>query len=88
MASSIFNLFNRNNMMNNAMSQNVVNNPMFNMFGNMQNFMNQVNQFRNTFQGDPKQQVQQLLSSGKMSQSQFNQLSQMATQLQNMLMGK
>lgn len=88
MASSIFNLFNRNNMMNNAMSQNIGNNPMFNMFGNMQNFMNQFNQFRNTFQGDPKQQVQQLLSSGKMSQSQFNQLSQMATQLQNMLMGK
>ena len=89
MASSIFNLFNRNNnMMNNIMSQNVGNNSMFNTFGNMQNFMNQFNQFRNTFQGDPKQQVQQLLSSGKMSQSQFNQLSQMATQLQNMLMGK
>lgn len=88
MASSIFNLFNRNNMMNNVMNQNIGNNPMFNTFGNMQNFMNQFNQFRNTFQGDPKQQVQQLLSSGKMSQSQFNQLSQMATQLQNMLMGK
>lgn len=87
MASSIFNLFNRNNMINNI-NQNVGNNPMFNTFGNMQNFMNQFNQFRNTFQGDPKQQVQQLLSSGKMSQSQFNQLSQMATQLQNMLMGK
>ena len=47
--------------------------------------MNQFNQFRNTFQGDPKQQVQQLLNSGRMSQNQYNQLSQMATQIQNML---
>ena len=53
-------------------------NPMINM-------INQLNQFRQTFQGDPKQQVQQLLNSGKMSQQQFNQLSQMATQIQNMM---
>lgn len=54
-------------------------------FGNMQNLMQRLNQFRQSFQGDPKQQVQQLLNSGKMSQSQYNQLSQMATQIQNML---
>ena len=53
--------------------------------GNMQNMLQQLNQFRQSFQGDPKQQVQQLLNSGKMSQSQYNQLSQMATQIQNML---
>lgn len=90
MASSIFNLFNGNNGMNvnNMMNQGFVNNPMLGRFGNIQNFMSQFNQFRNNFQGDPKQQVQQLISSGRMSQSQFNQLSQMATQLQNMLMGK
>ena len=54
-------------------------------FGNMQNIIQQLNQFRQSFQGDPKQQVQQLLNSGKMSQNQYNQLSQMATQIQNML---
>lgn len=54
-------------------------------FGNMQQMMSKLNQFRQSFQGDPKQQVQQLLNSGKMSQDQYNQLSQMATQIQNML---
>jgi len=67
-------------------------NPLFNILnGGMQpqnpmmNMIKQLNQFRQTFQGDPKQQVQQLLNSGKMSQQQFNQLSQMATQIQNMM---
>lgn len=54
-------------------------------FGNMQEMMQKLNQFRQSFQGDPKQQVQELLNSGKMSQSQYNQLSQMATQIQKML---
>lgn len=54
-------------------------------FGNMQEMIQKLNQFKQSFQGDPKQQVQQLLNSGKMSQSQYNQLSQMATQIQNML---
>lgn len=54
-------------------------------FGNMQNLLSRLNQFRQSFQGDPKQQVQQLLNSGKMSQNQYNQLSQMATQIQEML---
>lgn len=70
--------------------------PLFNMLGgnnsalpaNMQNIISQLNQFRQSFSGDPKQQVQQLLNSGKMSQSQYNQLSQMATQIQNMLTHK
>lgn len=54
-------------------------------FGNMQNLMQRLNQFKQSFQGDPKQEVQQLLNSGRMSQNQYNQLSQMATQIQNML---
>jgi vancomycin permeability regulator SanA len=37
------------------------------------------------FQGDPRQQVQQLLNSGKVSQSQYNNAVQMANQLQRML---
>ena len=61
------------------------NQPANGMFGNMQNMMQQFNQFRQTFQGDPKQQVQQLLNSGRMSQSQFNQLKQMADQFMKMM---
>lgn len=57
----------------------------FGQFGNMQNLMNQLTQFRQGINGDPKQQVQELLNSGKMSQAQYNHLSQMATQLQKML---
>lgn len=52
---------------------------------NMQELSNRLNQFRQSFSGDPKAQVQQLLNSGKMSQSQYNRLSQIATQIQNML---
>lgn len=57
-------------------------------FGNMQNLITQLNQFRSSFHGDPRQQVQELLNSGKMSQSQYNQLSQTATQIQKMLNGR
>lgn len=53
--------------------------------GNMQNIIGKLNEFRQSFKGDPKEHVQQLLNSGKMSQNQYNQLSQMATQIQNML---
>lgn len=70
-------------------------NPLFNILnGGMQqqnpmmNMMTQLNQFRQAFQGNPKQQVQQLLNSGRMSQEQFNHLSQMATQIQNMMNNK
>ena len=55
---------------------------------NMANFMNLLNQFRqfkSSFTGDPRQQVQQLLNSGQMSQTQLNQLVQMANQFQNLL---
>lgn len=64
------------------------NSQMPNPFENIQNMMQRLNQFKQSFQGDPKQQVQQLLNSGKMSQNQYNQLSQMATRIQNMLTQK
>ena len=49
------------------------------------NMINQFNQFKSSFTGDPRQQVQQLLNDGKMSQNQLNQLMQMANQFQNLL---
>ena len=71
-------------------------NPLFSMFGNRQmpgpfsninNVISEYNKFRQTLQGDPRQQVQDLLNSGQMSQEQFNQLSQMAQTFQ-MLLGR
>ena len=74
-------------------------NPLFQRFGgpqaspanplsNMMNFVQQFNQFKSQFRGDPKQQVEQLLASGQMSQEQFNQLSEMAKQFQSMFGSK
>jgi hypothetical protein len=51
----------------------------------MMNMVKQFNQFKKSFQGDPKAQVQELLNTGRMSQAQFNQLRQMAEQLKSML---
>lgn len=58
--------------------------PMNNGFSNM---LNRFKEFKRTFSGNPQQQVQQLLNSGQMTQEQFNQLSKMATQFQNMMRG-
>lgn len=71
-------------------------NPLFQMFGsraqqnsgpfdNASNVIQQFNQFRSTFQGDPQQKVQELLQSGQMSQQQFNQLSLMAQTFRQLL---
>jgi hypothetical protein len=45
-------------------------------------------QFQRMFKGNPQEQVQQLLNSGKVSQAQYNQAVQMANQLQKILSGK
>ena len=65
-------------------------NPLFNQLGggrqnSMGNMLQAFQQFKNSFSGDPKQQVQQLLNSGKMTQEQYNQLSETARQLMNIL---
>nr|DAE70763.1 MAG TPA: hypothetical protein [Caudoviricetes sp.] len=69
-------------------------NPLFNVLGGgrtpgamgqFQQMMQQFQQFRNNFQGDPKQEVEKLLQSGKMSQQQLNQLQAMAQQFQSFL---
>ena len=54
-------------------------------FNNPMQMIQQFNQFRQTFQGDPRQQVQNLLNSGQMSQEQFNQLSSMAQMFQQLI---
>lgn len=56
--------------------------------GNMQQLMQQFNQFRQSFQGNPQQQIQQLMNSGKVSQSAYNDAYQKAMQFQRMMGGK
>lgn len=67
-------------------------NPLFNALGGgmprgngpmqmIQQFM----QFKQNFKGDPKEEVQRMLQSGKISQQQLNQVQQMAGQFQNLL---
>lgn len=53
--------------------------------GRFQQMMQQFNQFRASFQGDPKAEVEKLLQSGKMSQQQLNQLQEMAKQFQGFI---
>lgn len=64
-------------------------NPLYGMMGTrpMNGLLQKFQQFQQTFRGDPKQQVQQLLNSGRVTQAQYNQAMQMAQQLQKM-MGK
>lgn len=50
-------------------------------FGNMMQLLQQFNEFRNSFQGDAKQQVEQLRKSGKMKDAQYQQLEAMAKQI-------
>ena len=67
-------------------------NPLFQQFGQQQNaisgLMQRFEQFRQTFRGDPKQQVQQMLNSGKITQAQYNDAVQKANTLMQMLGGK
>lgn len=56
-------------------------NNVFNPFGGAMNFMNQFNQFRQGIQGNPQQMVQNMLQNGQMTQAQFDQLSNMASQI-------
>lgn len=67
-------------------------NPLFGMMGGnqpqMSGLMQRFQQFKQAFTGDPKQRVQDLLNSGRISQQQYNQAVQMAQQLQRMMGGK
>lgn len=69
-------------------------NPLFNALGGgqmpgamgqFQNLVQQFQQFKQSFQGDPKAEVEKLVRSGKISQQQLNQLQQMAGQFQQLM---
>lgn len=53
-----------------------------NQFNNPFAIIQQFQQFKRNFKGDPRQQVQDLLNSGKMTQDQLEYLENTARQLQ------
>ena len=52
---------------------------------NFPNLLSSFSQFKSSFQGDPRQKVQELLNTGQMSPQQFEQLQVMARQLEGLL---
>ena len=62
-------------------------NPLFNLLGNqLQNnpIFQRFQQFQQSFKGDPRQQIQQMLNSGQVNQQQYNNAVHMAQQFQKM----
>lgn len=61
-------------------------NPLYQQINNTNsNLLKQFQQFKQQFSGNPQEQVQQLLNSGKVSQAQYNRAVQIAQQLQQFL---
>lgn len=65
-----------------------MNNPFFGALGGGNGFMQmmqQFQQFKANFHGDPKAEIEKLLQSGKLNQQHLNQLQQMAKQFQSLM---
>lgn len=60
-------------------------NPLYQQMMPQNNVAQRFAQFRANFNGDPRQQIQQMLNTGQISQSQYNQAVQMANQLRQLL---
>lgn len=58
-------------------------NPLYDQFGqvNNDNIMNRFKQFQQTFKGDPRQMIQNMLNSGQITQEQLNNAMNKANQL-------
>lgn len=68
-------------------------NPLYDQMQNNQfagggNMLQRFQQFRQSFRGNPQEQVQQLLNSGRVSQQQYNNAVQLAQQFQRIFGGK
>ena len=70
------------------------NNPFFNALGGRQmpgpmsgfpQLLQQFKQFKASFKGDPKAEVEKMLQSGALTQEQLNRAQAMARQFQNLL---
>ena len=60
-------------------------NPLYNEMNNSNDLLKRFQTFRQSFTGDPRQQVQQLLNSGKVTQAQYDRAVQVAQQLQRII---
>lgn len=63
-------------------------NPIFqqmNPMNNIQQMLQRFKQFQQSFHGDARQQVQQLLNSGKVTQAQYDNAVKLAQQLQQLI---
>ena len=67
-------------------------NNLYKQFGRQNNpfeqLMQQAQEFKKQFNGNPRQEVEMLLRTGKMTQQQFNQYSQIAQQVAQMMGNK
>ena len=61
-------------------------NPLYQQMQSQQNnsLLQRFQQFKQGFQGDPQQMIQQMMNSGRINQNQYNQAVQMAQQFQKM----
>jgi TATA-box binding protein (TBP) (component of TFIID and TFIIIB) len=55
------------------------------MPNNMNGFFQRLNQLKQTFKGDPRQQIQNMLNSGQVTQEEYNRAVQMAQNIQKMM---
>ena len=63
-------------------------NPLYNQLNssNQANpLFSRIKQFKQTFSGDPKQTIQSMLNSGRLTQAQLNQYAQQANEIYKML---
>lgn len=61
-------------------------NPLYQQMQSQQNnsLLQRFQQFKQGFQGDPQQMIQQMMNSGRIDQNQYNRAVQMAQQFQRM----
>ena len=66
-------------------------NPIYNQFGNqpindggISQLIQDARSFKQNFKGNPRQEVERLLQTGQMSQTDFNRFSQIANQIMSM----
>lgn len=64
-------------------------NQMYKQFGQngMNNMVNQIKNFQKTINGDPEQQLNSLLNSGRVPQNMLNQAQQMAKPIYELMKG-
>lgn len=55
------------------------------MLPSQNDFMQRFEQFRRSFSGDPRQQIQQMMNSGRITQAQYDNAVRIAQQFQKLL---